>query len=538
MEQRRLDCKPTVSTPLNVDKLVLELVNHPNSSFVKNLISALRYGTRIGYLGPHKPRVSRNLISASQHPEVVSGNLHKEVQLGRIAGPFSSPPLPDLQCHPIGVVPKKHSVEWRTIYHLSYPEGDSINDHIPKDPYSLQYVRVDDAIAILRSLGPGSFMAKTDLKSAFRLMPIHPKDWNLLGIYWQSQYYIDLYLPFGLRSAPFLFNQISDALEWILKHNYGLRHVIHILDDFFLAEKTKFDCLGSFTTLLKVFMSLRVPTVASKTLGPSQVLEFMGIVLDSNRMEARLPDDKLARIRQLLDSFTDRRSARLLDLQSLIGTLQFACRVVVPGRTFLQRIINLTRGVKNRFHHIRLNKEFSRDIQMWKVFLAQWNGRSFFLDSWVTSSPDLQLYTDAASTIGFGGFFNGKWFQGRWPRHLLINKTKGISIEWQELFPIVLACALWYPQFSGKRLQFWCDNQSVVAIINSGHSKAPRVMDLVRFLVLISMKHNFLVRARHVPGVHNEIADALSRFQVQRFRELAPGADQTPCTIPPSFMTL
>ena len=183
-------------------------------------------------------------------------------------------------------------------------------------------------------------------------MPIHPEDWNLLGIYWQSQYYIDLYLPFGLRSAPFLFNQISDALEWILKHNYGLHHVIHILDDFFIAEKTKFACLGSFTTLLKVFMSLRVPTVASKTLGPSQVLEFMGIVLDSNRMEARLPDDKLARIRQLLDSFTDRRSARLLDIQSLIGTLQFACRVVVPGRTFLQRIINLTRGVKNRFHHI------------------------------------------------------------------------------------------------------------------------------------------------------------------------------------------
>ena len=63
-------------------------------------------------------------------------------------------------------------------------------------------------------------------------------------------------------------------------------------------------------------------------------------------------------------------------------------------------------------------------------------------------------------------------------------------------------------------------------------------MDLVRFLVLISMKHNFLVRARHVPGVNNEIADALSRFQVQRFRELTPGTDQTPCIILPSFMTL
>ena len=305
-----------------------------------------------------------------------------------------------------------------------------------------------------------------------------------------------------------------------------------------MAEHTKIAGLGSFTTLPKLFMSLRVPTVASKTMGPSQVLEFMGVVPDSNPMEARLPEDKLASIRQLLESFTNRRSARLVDLQSLIGTLQFACKAVVPGRTFFQRIINLTRGVKHRFHHIRLNKEFSRDIQMWKVFLAQWNGRSFFLDSRVTSSLDLQLYTDAASTVGFGGFLNGKWFQGRRPPHLLINKTKGIRIEWQELFPIVLACALWYPHFSSKRLQFWCDNQSVVAIINSGHSKAPRVMDLVRFFVLISMKHNFLVRARHVPGVNNEIADALSRFQLQRFRELAPGADQTPYNIPPSFMTL
>ncbi len=80
-------------------------------------------------------------------------------------------------------------------------------------------------------------------------------------------------------------------------------------------------------------------------------------------------------------------------------------------------------------------------------------------------------------------------------QHLLINKLKGISIAWQELFPIVIACALWHPQFSGKHLQFWCDNESVVAIINLGHPKAPRVMDLVRFLVLISMKHNFLVRA-------------------------------------------
>ena len=321
VQQRQRDQQPSVSTPIDVLSLELELSSHPDRAFVTTLIHALKYGTRIGYNGPQKSRVSRNLISAHQHPDVISANLQKEIKLGWVAGPFPSAPLPNFQCHPVGVVPKKHSSDWRTIYHLSYPEGDSINDYIPKDPYSLQYVRVDDAIRILKALGPGAFMAKTDLKSAFRLIPIHPSDWNLMGIYWQSQYYVDLYLPFGLRSAPYIFNQLSDALEWILKHNYGLKYVIHILDDFFVAESTRFDCLLSFSTLLKLFMSVKAPTVASKTIGPSQVIEFMGIVLDSVRMEARLPEDKLTRIRELLKYFKARHSAHLVELQSLIGTL-------------------------------------------------------------------------------------------------------------------------------------------------------------------------------------------------------------------------
>ena len=538
VEQQRLNHKPLVSSPIDIYRLELELATHPNRNFVYNLLSTLKEGARIGYTGPRSDRVSPNLISAAQHPEVVSLNLQKEIALGRVAGPYPSPPLPKFQCHPVGVIPKKHSTEWRTIYHLSFPQGTSINDHIPKDPYSLSYVRVDDAIRILQSLGRGAFMAKTDLKSAFRLIPIHPDDWNLLGIYWQSQYYVDMYLPFGLRSAPFLFNQLSDGLEWILKNNYGIQHVIHILDDFFIAERNKSDCLTSFSTLLRVFMSLKAPVVASKTIGPSREIEFMGIILDSVRMEARLPQDKLIRINQLLDSFKNRRSVRLVELQSLIGTLQFACKVVVPGRTFLQRAINLTRGVPSRFHHIRLNKEFFKDLAMWKIFLSKWNGRSFFLESTPTPAQNLELYTDAAGSIGFGGYFQGRWFQGHWLPNMQLNQQQGISIEWQELFPIVVACAIWHPLLAGKRLQFWCDNLSVVSIINSGHSKIPRIMDLVRRLVFLSMQHNFVVRARHVPGVSNAIADALSRFQMQRFRVLAPDADQNPCTIPPSLMTL
>ena len=92
------------------------------------------------------------------------------------------------------------------------------------------------------------------------------------------------------------------------------------------------------------------------------------------------------------------------------------------------------------------------------------------------------------------------------------QQSNGHKYRMAELFPIVVACAKLYPHFSVKRIQFRCDNEFVVAIINSGHSKAPRIMDLLRFLVLLSMKHNFYIRAHHVPGIVNDIADALSRF--------------------------
>jgi len=152
-------------------------------------------------------------------------------------------------------------------------------------------------------------------------------------------------------------------------------------------------------------MSLKAPVVASKTIGPSQEIEFMGIVLDSIRMEARLLQDKISRTYDMLNSFKKHRSVCLVELQSLIGTLQFACKVVVPSRTFLQRAIYLTKGVPSRFHHNRLNKEFFRDLDMWKLFLSKWNGCSLFLESSTTPTPDLELYMDAVGSVGFGGYF-------------------------------------------------------------------------------------------------------------------------------------
>ena len=186
-----------------------------------------------------------------------------------------------------------------------------------------------------------------------------------------------------------------------------------------------------------------------------------------------------------------KKSATLQELQSLIGTLNFACKVIPPGRAFLQRIINLARGVSKPHHHIRLTNGFREDVKMWQIFLKDWNGTSLFLNSFWENSTNLSLYTDASGTLGFGGIFRTQWFQGKWLPHQTLT-TKNISIDWQELYAIVVASYIWAPLWAQKRIVFYCDNQAVVSIINSKLSKSPRIMDLVRALTYKHLNITFI----------------------------------------------
>ena len=92
---------------------------------------------------------------------------------------------------------------------------------------------VEEAAREVATVGRGALLAKVDVKSAYRNIPIHPHDRWLLGMQWDGALYIDTALPFGLRSAPIIFTAIADAVQWILQQQ-GVRFVIHYLDDFLL----------------------------------------------------------------------------------------------------------------------------------------------------------------------------------------------------------------------------------------------------------------------------------------------------------------
>ena len=157
------------------------------------------------------------------------------------------------------------------------------------------------------------------------------------------------------------------------------------------------------------------------------------------------------------------------------------------------------------------------DMLTWLTFLKDFNGVSFFLnDQWLTSEH-LNLYTDAAAPKGFGAVFGASWCYGAWP-----ESWTSYHISVLEFYPIVLSVLLWSQYMKNQRITFYTDNEALVHVINKASCKDKLLMIFVRKLVLICLEHNILFRAQHVPGVKNNLADSLSRLQIQRFKSLAP----------------
>ena len=497
---------PGAHTPLRHAQFEPELSQHPDKAWVSKLLHGLSFGVRLGYTGPRQATFARNLPSAHEHPEAIETELTKECAAGRILGPYPRPPVPRLHCSGLGAVPKKNG-SWRMILHLSAPAGKSINDFIPKEVFTLQYASIDDAVQSLLTLGPGAQMAKVDLKSAFRMIPVHPADWELLGMRWNGSYYMDTCLPFGLRSAPFLFNEVATAIHWILEANYGFTNLVHYLDDYFWASPPASPlCLQHLHCFLSVAARLGAQVASEKVDGPATILTFLGLELDSERQEIRLPADKLHELLAALQLWSTRKTATKRQLLSLIGKLSFAARVVPAGRLFLRRLLALSTTVAHLHHHVHLNTEAHADIEWWHAFLPGWNGTAKFVSPSAVAAPDMELHTDAAGTLGCGAYFQGAWFHLPWQPPQLQR-----SIQWKELFAVVAAAATWGHRWSRCRIRFHCDNEAIVWAWQNSRCKQPDIMALLRRLFFIAASHNFHITLQHVPGKYNNIADALSR---------------------------
>ena len=402
---------PTTETretklPTPVDSAILRFyLTGYNSELTQYLVSGFEFGfsSMCNYF--QSGMKYHNLRSALQNPEEVDKKLEKEIKLGRIIGPFKVPPFMYFHISPIGICEKKEPNAYRMIHHLSFPKGSSINDNIPIECASVQYTKVEDAIRGIKSFHNPPFMAKSDIASAFRIIPLRPNEYHLFGMFWKDHYYFDRCLPMGCSSACNIFEKFSTALEWILLNYLPGTLVYHVLDDFIFISESKKECQEALETFLRIAENIGIPISAEKTEGPIKKLTFLGIELDTVSQQARLPTDKIMKCTDLIAEILKKKKVTLKEMQSLLGLLNFACQVILPGRPFLRRLYDLTIGVTQPYHHIRLRKNCKDDLKVWLEFLSKFNGKYFFFDdSWVCSDT-IQLATDASGSIGYGAVF-------------------------------------------------------------------------------------------------------------------------------------
>ena len=168
-------------------------------------------------------------------------------------------------------------------------------------------------------------------------------------------------------------------------------------------------------------------------------------------------------------------------------------------------------------HHINVNREMKEDLLVWLTFLRDANVycRPFIDFSRELQAQEVDWYTDASGVIGIGGHHDGSWFQSLWDKEFL--KKHDPSIQFKELYAVTASILLWGDRFPNKRIRLFCDNKSVVGMLNNNTSGCKQCMNLIRLIVRACLSWNLRVFGKHVKTKDNYLADALSRYQMGRF---------------------
>jgi hypothetical protein len=400
------------------------------------------------------------------------------------------------------------------IFDLSCPHGKSVNDGIPREFGTLQYESFQHALQLVAQAGPNCLLLKKDLKAAFRQVGISPLDWHLFIFSWRGKYYIDMFLAFGLRTSPRIYNMFAEGIHWTLDHSFNWI-LSHYVDDFLgifpagtnlPAESTKFDQICS---------DFGFPSEPSKDEMGTRV-NHLGFEVDTVSMTATLSENKRNRAIKLLSSLINRKAVAATTLEHLLGFLSHCCEVVPVGRPFLRHlfnslaIANSSDRDRNPYRYTHLSRHARRDMLWWLVFLQHWSCISIIQ----IKRPLHELWTDASGTKGIGGIYLTHLFSAHVPRR---HRKK--HINWKEMYAVLYAFLMWHPHWENGELLVHCDNDTVVDAINKRSIRGPTITPL-QTLLLIAALFNITISAIWIPTASNSIADALSRHDFKRLANL------------------
>ena len=322
----------------------------------------------------------------------------------RMVGPFNENPFSvPLMVSPMNSVPKANDIERRVIVNLSWPHGMSVNDGISKDVYlgeiiDLHYASVEDVCQLVRKVGAGSVIYKRDLKRAYRQIPVDPGDYCFLGYHWEKQFFFDTVLCMGQRNAAMACSRTTKAIMY-MHENIGHLGTSY-LDDLIGVSPCD-EGMEAYESLGELLAELGLLENFTKACPPATMQVVLGVMIDTVNGTLSVPDDKMEDINNLLDIWKRKRKTNKVDLQSLIGKLQFVSKCVRQSRIFLNRLLETLRSFSSEKTKIKLSESFKKDIKWWLLFMEKFNGVSY-IPPLLWHEPDVTFSTDSCFR-GCGG---------------------------------------------------------------------------------------------------------------------------------------
>ena len=386
-----------IVTPINVDKYEQCL---RQSGFdvqkLEVLLSGFHHRFDISYRGPIiRQDQSNNLPITVGSEQEIWDKLMKKVSLGRHAGPFHSIPFKNYVQSPIGLVPKAGN-KTRLIFHLSYDFGSleqqkGINFHTPEDFCSVKYRDLDYAVhSILNLICDGKvhfpdetdrqnvdcsalqrsdrdvaqeeqdaphawiqrqctnktiFMGKSNLQSAFRILPIKPQQRRWLVMKAKNpmsgkfMFFVDKNLPFGASSSCSRFQLFSDSVKHIIEHQLNMPFTVtNYLDDYLFIVDDQDTCNAMVSRFLLLCKNIGCPVSIEKTEWASSQMIFLGILIDGEKQFLCIPEDKKIKAMDLLNWAITHKKVTIKFIQRLTGVLNFLSKAIIPGRAYIREM--------------------------------------------------------------------------------------------------------------------------------------------------------------------------------------------------------
>ena len=299
--------------------------------------------------------------------------------------------------------------------------------------------------------------------------------------------------------------------------------------------------VSQFLTLCK---DIQCPVSEEKTEWASMEIIFLGVLLNGNSLVLGIPEEKRMKALNILNWVVNKKSLTIKQMQRLTGILNFLNWALFAGRPFTRRMYAKFSNLKDKqevalqpYHHVQIDNEFKVDCGVWITFLQSSNQVVLchpFVDlCGIDGTTVLPFYSDASKNpnFGIGAYFKGMWTYAKWEQNYI--QICNPSIEYLELLALCVAVFTWQEELVNLRSTIFCDNLSVVSMINQTTSSCKNCMKLIRMLVLNNLRNNTRIFAKHVTSRDNFLADAPSRLDFARFWRLAPqGTKKFPEKLP------